>query len=468
MFLALGACLGAALLSKLTTVLAIPFILAALLMRTPREPVAVRPQWLLRVTAVLALTLLVGGWHYARLWANYGSPVVGNWDTVLGFDWWQDEGYRTAPYFLRFGAALTHPWYCVFNSLPDGLYSTLWGDGLWSGSTAIDARMPWNQNLMAAGFLLALIPTLLLFAGAFAAVARLLRKPQPEWVLLGGFPAAAVAAMVWQSLQVPYSSTVKAFYFLSALLPLCALMALGWDAFVRRTRVAATILVVAISLWASVSYGSYWIRHGTSSAEIVRGMDHFEHGRPLEALDCFRQATNADTANLPARSLLVQSLLRLGRVDESLQTATATVQQFPNDSAAHTDSAAALAAKKRWDEAVAQARRAVALAPDNPRAHIILTAVLELSGKPADLEQASREALRVSPTNPTFHRQLAFALVAHSQSAAATNTVSFLAQAREHLLLAIRLADAGKQTTVSAAARQLLGNLPQVPAAASN
>src|SRR5262249_4960680 len=94
----------------------------------------------------LAMAALVCGWHYVRVWEHFGRPLIGNWDTRAGFSWWQDDGYRTSAYYLRFGEVLIRPWYNSFTSFADGIYSTLWGDGLFSGQ--ITNRLPWNYDLM--------------------------------------------------------------------------------------------------------------------------------------------------------------------------------------------------------------------------------------------------------------------------------------------------------------------------------
>ena len=58
---------------------------------------------------IIALCALVGGWHYVRLWIDYGNPLIGNWDPKL-FSWWQEDGFRTSTFYLQFGDVLFHPW----------------------------------------------------------------------------------------------------------------------------------------------------------------------------------------------------------------------------------------------------------------------------------------------------------------------------------------------------------------------
>ncbi len=455
MFAGLGLCLGAALLAKLTAVLALPVVFGALLLHAASQRAPIRNQWLVRAAAAGALCLAVGGWPYARLWAQYGSPLVVNWDAALGFRWWQDDGLRTAAYYLRFGAAFEHPWFSAFYSFPDGIYTTLWGDGLLGGATAWGFRLPWSYPLMAAGYLLALVPTLLLLAGAVSAVARFVRAPRAELVILHGYGVVALAALVWVTLETPYVSVVKSFFLLSAMLPFCTLIALGWDAVVRRSRIAAAVAGVALGVWALASFCSFWIRAGSSLEEGLNGLNLWKQKHYSQAIDLLSRAVRADDTNLAARSLLAEYLGGLGRWDESLETSSLTVSQYPGDGVARTDHAAALSEEHRLDEAIAEARRAVALAPDYAPAHTILALLLRSANKSGELAQACREGLRVAPLDATLHDLLGLALMMQAQSDAA-DASALIGEACDQLTLAVSidptLADA--RTNLDAALRQ--------------
>jgi len=83
---------------------------------------------------------------------------------------------------------------------------------------------------MAAGFLLALVPTATILVGAIVSVVRFLRRPEPVSFLLLGVPCLTFAALVYMNLKLPFYCNVKAFYCLTALLPVCALGAVGAEA----------------------------------------------------------------------------------------------------------------------------------------------------------------------------------------------------------------------------------------------
>ena len=121
--------------------------------------------WLGGVVSPLLICLLIGGWHYLKLWREFGNPFIGNWDPKVAAPWWQAKGFQTPGYFFFFGDSLIHPFCSGFHSFWDGFYSTLWGDGLLGGHVNLWVRPPWNYDLMVIGFILALIPTALVLTG---------------------------------------------------------------------------------------------------------------------------------------------------------------------------------------------------------------------------------------------------------------------------------------------------------------
>jgi hypothetical protein len=126
LYAALGVVLGAALSSKASAIVALPAIFLALAAkaRFQRQPLLL---FLRNASLSLGSCILLGGWHYVRLWRDFGSPLAGNWDAAIGGSWWQQPGYRTASYYLMFGRSLSRPFFSGFHSFWDGLYSTWWG-----------------------------------------------------------------------------------------------------------------------------------------------------------------------------------------------------------------------------------------------------------------------------------------------------------------------------------------------------
>src|SRR5262249_50302356 len=116
----LGLVLGLALLAKVTAVVTAGVVLLVLAGRlvVRRPPPAA---WLRGVGVTFAPAGLVCGWHYGRVWAHFGTPLVNNFDAASGFHFWQEPGYATAADLVGFGRALVDPFFSAFHGLPDGL-----------------------------------------------------------------------------------------------------------------------------------------------------------------------------------------------------------------------------------------------------------------------------------------------------------------------------------------------------------
>ena len=269
----LGLFLGAAVLTKVTALVIPPVVLGVLvgqlLVRRRFQPVL----WLRRIGVPLLVCLGVSGWHFSRVWRHFGTPLVGSYDAASGYRWWQTPGYSTALFYARFGRSITEPFFSGYNGLADGLYSTLWGDGFWGGVGEFAARPPWNYDLMAAGYGLALLPTLALIIGIVLALVQLVRRPRAEWFLLGGLAFAMVAAQVYHFLRLPYACHIKSFYALPALVPFCAYAAWGFDFVAKRGKLLKFGLGVLLATWALTSYASFWVLSGSSAGRGLGRLD---------------------------------------------------------------------------------------------------------------------------------------------------------------------------------------------------
>ena len=213
-------------------------------------------------------------------------------------------------------------------------------------------RPPWNYGLMAAGYLLALLPSLALLVGLAAALVRFVRAPRAEAALLLGALFATMFAVVALALKLPFYAQAKAFYGLSAMLVICALAAWGCEVLTRRQRLAGTLVYVLLGTWSLCSYFSFWVAGGGT-------------GEPSAAA----------LATLDPEGLLFRSEAAARRGD--------------------------------GEAAIALARRATALAPDQAAAWSQLGFLLAGAGRTAEAIDALREALRTAPRDPEIHDRLA-------------------------------------------------------------
>jgi hypothetical protein len=244
--LLVGLVFGLALLTKITAVLLLGlacYFLAWKLLAVERRPVG---EVLARVALVLGAAASVCGWYFAGNWARYGRPVVVNWD-LPGFQWWQQPGFHTPAYFLTFGEALRHPYFSAFHSFGDGVYSTLWGDGLLGGLVSAEPRHPgWNLGFMSAGYLVALPAAVAMLGGWLALPVLAWRQKEAgrrlALLLLWAAVLCLGCALVCYSLLLAAYAAAKSFYALSLVAPLAVAAAVGLgavDELLRRPRLLA-------------------------------------------------------------------------------------------------------------------------------------------------------------------------------------------------------------------------------------
>ena len=384
-----------------------------------RAPIAIS---LRNLGLLLAICLAVCGWHYARIWLRFGTPLLGNWDVISGFTWWQDPGYHTAADYVRFGRSLMHPFFSGFAGFADGIYSTLWGDGLCGGSASLSVA--WNEQPLLAGYLWSLIPTALVLIGAVVAIVRFIRKPSSELFLLLGFSAVIVLGLIFMTLKVPSYAQAKAFYGLSALAPLCFFGALGWETLTRRNECVRFVLGMLILAWAMNSFATYWIVPSVSqhlyAAKALGTQGNIDRAN-AEAV----KAVEADPSNATARGFHALSLSELGQDEGAIQEGERAVELNPAGSAAHLDLAISV---KRSDQerAITEARHAIQLGPENSSAYQFLMNCLFESHLYSEAADLGREWLAVTPYDAAAHSELGSALAQNGDLVSAAQHLGYL------------------------------------------
>ena len=278
------------------------------------------------------------------------------WDPRLGFSWWQDDGYRTGTFYLRFGTVLAHPWFSSFQSFGDGLYATLWGDGLFGGMADALARPPWNYDLMAVGYWLALVPTLAVLIGGILVLVRFLRQTSAEYLLMLGLAFLAALALVHMSIVLPYQCHVKAFYGLCALVPLCAFGACGLDALCRWSGKARTAVCILFGVWAINSVAAFWISRSAEATARSRAQSLWKEERRLEAVELLKVTLERDlNPQTEAQSFLAYLLMETGDLAEAGKLAAVAVRNEPNEPKGHLVLADLLTRQQRFEEATEHA-----------------------------------------------------------------------------------------------------------------
>jgi tetratricopeptide (TPR) repeat protein len=364
----------------------------------------------------------VCGWYYARIWLKFGTPLLGNWDIISGFTWWQDPGYHTAADYFRFGRSLVTPLFSGLAGFGDGLYSTLWGDGLSGGASSVS--VPWNLSPMMAGYLWALLPTLLIVVGAGVAGVRFVRKPSAELFLFLGLSVVIALGLTFMTLKVPSYAQAKAFYGLSALTSLCFFGALGWEA-VTNNRAALRLFAGALLLiWAMNSLATFWIISSVPQhLYVVKVLGR--EGKIERAAAEAAKAVEADPSNALAHGYRALSLSELGDDAEAVKEAERAVELAPMDSEARLNLAIA-ATRPDKERAIAEARRAIELGPENFSAYQLLMKCLLESGRYDEAVAFGPEWLAVSPFDVAAHSSLAVAMARTGELSEAAQQLGYV------------------------------------------
>ena len=224
--------LGLAILTKFTSLLIAPVIAFFVSLRLwwldEKTPFASA----LRFFAILSGCVLIGGWFYLRNYLILGDAFVWNLDVPGAPTWWLRPGFHTSAWYLSFGESLTHPYFAGYVSFWDGLYSTLWGDGLVGGMAQIETRHGlWNDDFQSLVYPLALPATGLIALGYVRLAFGSLFEPDLGRRIFLSLVTCLLALLGFSlfliSLTLPFYAQAKAFYILAGLLPLCLALAEG-------------------------------------------------------------------------------------------------------------------------------------------------------------------------------------------------------------------------------------------------
>jgi hypothetical protein len=347
LYTALGLALGAAMLSKLSALPAVLVFLFVLALHLIQSKNISPRNWLQSVGLVAAICLAVSSWYYLRLSLHTGSLAA--IPKSVGNSWWQTPGFRTAGYYFSFGQVFIHPLFSGLDSFADGIYSTLWGDGMASGASEFIFRPPWNYDLMKVSYLLALPLSILALTGIVPAWRKFIRDQRLDWFFVIVIIFIYFMALITLTLLGPWQSQVKAFYAMPAFVPFCALVVLCWERLMKKHSTWKIGLWVLVLVWSLTICASFWI--GNGRAETWRS-------RTVVAIRSqhFQQAVNA---------------------------ATKALSLNPNDFETHCLLAEAFTSQKKPHEAVQEYLAAMQINPDSPKILNMFATMLLGEGKDA-------------------------------------------------------------------------------------
>ncbi|MCX5848779.1 MAG: glycosyltransferase family 39 protein [Deltaproteobacteria bacterium] len=255
-FVLMGLVWGLALLSKMT---AVPFALVLIIVLIFHANLvqATLKLTLKPIIITFCVSMLIAGWYYFRNYIALGNPFAGILEHSQMLQWWQDPGYRTWSQIMSFGQSFDYPVYAGVTSFWDMFYSTLWLDGLNSG--LIDF-MPWNQNFMIAGALLALLPSIFILAGVASIWLNKEAFHRNAVILSAGTITLFLVVMINIYIIRPVYSGTKASYTLGLLPCYAILIAAGAEPFFRN-KIIRSVVIALFFCWAFAAYAAYFVVH---------------------------------------------------------------------------------------------------------------------------------------------------------------------------------------------------------------
>ena len=393
--IALGVCLGAALLSKVTAVLTLFAIVTALSVRLtfrgPRGPRA----WLTSIVLPVVICLALCSWHYARVWNQFGTPFVTNHHPATGFAHWQNPGFRVFISYARFGRCLVEPIFCGSWSLMDGYFATFWGDSQLSGSGEGMWRPPWNYDLMVIGYWLALLPTIGILIGYGAAVVEWCRVRDAGWLLVLGLALLTASAMGYMTLKWPVWGQARASYGLPAMAALCAFGGWGLHQLAGRGGFRRWAVSIGVSTWAATVLATFAVVPWTAQTLTFRSLGLMEQRDFHNAFSVAERARRADPAYEPATMMLMNLFWEAGLQAEASRVAERALLEQPESYLAYLLAAQAALRDGRAVDAVQHARQAASMAPRYWRCHATLGRAFADSGRYQEAIEILQTTLRL-------------------------------------------------------------------------
>ena len=426
LLLTLAVCLGAALLTKLTAVVLVVAVLCTL------AGVQLHKAWCnhsgnrgdlasntlidasFKLAAVVAVMLIVGGWHYARMYYNYGTPFPRQVEHLGSSSTWVAPGYHTLAHLTNFHRALERPYFSGLDSFPDAIFTTCWGDARYGGSGRRTVRPPWDYELMTLGYFLALIPCSVITIGALLATVGWTLRPNASWFLLLSLLALMAIALSYENIRHPHLTVAKAWYGLPASVALCALGAWGaipW----QPSRWWAMFVGPLLLLWALTAWQTFWVDANTPEAYLSVAGKHVQRKRYQRALPVLQRVLEIDNRNAAAYRLLGIVMVERSQHKQAIDVLRRAVQLDPADTIARFYYANALKHVGEHKKATEELRNLLREAPDFGDAYVSL-AVWQLGEKRfSDALQAAREGLRLKPRQVELHVVAAEVYFQHEQ-----------------------------------------------------
>lgn len=160
---------------------------------------------------------------------------------------------------------------------------------------------------------------------------------------------------------------------------------------------------------------------------VTRGHELLERGQPAAALAQFEQALAKNPRSASVRGRVAETLLRLGRYDDSFRVHSEAGDEQPTEEA-FVGMAKARQGQKRIAEAIALARAGRAAFPASTSMAVLESQLLLGSGDAKGAEAAARAAVAIAAADEAARGALANALAAQKRAAEALEVRLALAE----------------------------------------
>ncbi|MBM3212572.1 glycosyltransferase family 39 protein [Candidatus Poribacteria bacterium] len=173
-----------------------------------------------------AIVFAISGWLYIRNLAKFHDPFIGNWDKASGFRYEQHHGYRTLGFYLKFGSVFFHlPERSRWASFWDGKYGSMWMDTHGSFLNLGDEKTNLYGSII---IYLALLPSMGIVFGFYQSLKSCIKSARCNPLLaLIIVSSLTIISLISFTMEIPFFSTIKAFFYLSLLPPIAVFGGMG-------------------------------------------------------------------------------------------------------------------------------------------------------------------------------------------------------------------------------------------------
>ena len=254
----LGVVVGLALLSKYTALFIFLTAVTVLIIR-----VLISSSTRRREVAILAVFLTVvftlSGWLYIRNLVKFHDPFIGNWDEKSGYHYEQHHGYRTLGFYLKFGSVFLHaPERSRWASFWDGKYGSMWMDTHGSFLRLSDEQTDLRGSII---IYLALLPSVGILLGFYQSLKSAFKSSRNNpYLALVMVSTLTIISLISFTMEVPFYSTIKAFFYLSLVPPIAVFAGKGLDTMCRNLGKFRFVVYANLIVLYSFIINLFWYR----------------------------------------------------------------------------------------------------------------------------------------------------------------------------------------------------------------